>query len=1121
MSEFPRWMSPPPTYDATTTTTAYALKPYLELPHLLSLTWLAYPILSLLFVAFRLAISSSSMQDSVDSAKDNMIASCKAAENAATSSASLPRYMAMGSNELFADSVNATMNAARATMVLALTIMEAIINFIIDIYRSTLLCFVELVIRGGISLLISAADEVKEFVENIADGLADTIQSAISGANSAFQTAIDGVNAINPFGDISAPQIDMPDLSSLTNLNLPTTFQDALTSLNNTVPTFDEIKEAIENVIDTPFELLKADINDTFAGLNFNSSLMSVPETNTVRFCHDLDTSVVDDLGNDIIKATKIGIVIIIVIALCLIGLNCFLVWYKWRSQLQHIDYTRQAWMSDPVLYQSKPVSGSKGGNMPNVELTDHNMLMLQAAGQHPILTRFANNTARRLRLGPTKTTNLTWFLHYIFHPPALACFLIGFVGLLSVQIQLLALDPLVGEYKERAAASADDLSNSIATQINGSMYNQSAQYAADVNAQIASMQEQIDGGVFGWLNTTTVTLNDTLVAFYDSVENAIESVFDDTPLEQPVSEFVFCLLGSKIVAIENALTFLHDNIQVELPTMNDSVLVIGPDGVQEISRPISAAALGGGDSGDGEEDNGIVDKLVRSYTESLKKERIMFAVFVGLWGLVVLIGLCIIFWHSYGKAWWVGRKETRSRSEPAAGGEGGNTWFWTAWFARVREGRERRRWEQEQRADINGLVVPFREGIPTQPSASEQQGLTVAHHDLPSFTPLPSPKPSPWTPWSLGRSSRAEKDKAPSELGEKSIPEVRLQADGQRSREALLADEKAGVDVGRPGIFARIFGGARAHASESTQPSRASSPRGKPDLRISVGRAMAGTTRPVDGAPDMPAAHEQDASPEERSRWSISPTATRRHTPWVNIISPTTRASNSLHSRSTSGSSQSSNLPPPIHPARRDLGALGRALNAPRLALGKHGKETESVALPPTKNSRVSSVPADVNEDFYTEDSLGAPLSHGSHGRSAPFPAPLHLGFDRPQQQPNAVRARPGPPSFKQTNDSGASLSVKTTSSSNLLTPTTRLLTTVPARSSSTLLNQNPFADAQPSPAPSSDARTAGMAGVGAGGKGPVNPFVTPFDDEHQVIILPAHPRKSMNTNPFQPVVL
>lgn len=158
-------VSPPPMYDAHSITTATystsSLKPYLELPHLLSLTWLAYPILSLLFVAFRMIASSADTQDSVDSAKKALYASCKAAERAATSTASMPRFMAQATNEQFADAVNATINASRVTLTTALTIMEAIINFIIDIYRSTFLCFLELVVRGGISIMIGAVNEVR------------------------------------------------------------------------------------------------------------------------------------------------------------------------------------------------------------------------------------------------------------------------------------------------------------------------------------------------------------------------------------------------------------------------------------------------------------------------------------------------------------------------------------------------------------------------------------------------------------------------------------------------------------------------------------------------------------------------------------------------------------------------------------------------------------------------------------------------------------------------------------------------------------------------------------------------------------------------------------------------
>jgi hypothetical protein len=152
------WNSAPSTYDTSYMTTT--LTPYLQLPHLLSLTWLAYPILSLLFVAFRLQLSLAASQDAVANAKGNMLTSCRAAEQAATSAASMPRIMAIATNEQFVDAVNGSLNGVRFVLTTALTIMEAIINFIVDLYRSTLFCFLELVVRGGLSIIIGAVQEV-------------------------------------------------------------------------------------------------------------------------------------------------------------------------------------------------------------------------------------------------------------------------------------------------------------------------------------------------------------------------------------------------------------------------------------------------------------------------------------------------------------------------------------------------------------------------------------------------------------------------------------------------------------------------------------------------------------------------------------------------------------------------------------------------------------------------------------------------------------------------------------------------------------------------------------------------------------------------------------------------
>lgn len=157
-----RYLTPPPVYDPSIRSPASTtLTPYLQLSHLYSLTWLAYPILSLLFVAFRLQLSSDSSQDAVANAKGDLLTSCAAAEKAATAAASMPRYMATATNQQFADAVNGSMNAAREALVLALTVMEAIINFIVDIYRSTFLCFLELVVRGGLAIIIGAVQEVR------------------------------------------------------------------------------------------------------------------------------------------------------------------------------------------------------------------------------------------------------------------------------------------------------------------------------------------------------------------------------------------------------------------------------------------------------------------------------------------------------------------------------------------------------------------------------------------------------------------------------------------------------------------------------------------------------------------------------------------------------------------------------------------------------------------------------------------------------------------------------------------------------------------------------------------------------------------------------------------------
>ena len=457
--------------------------------------------------------------------------------------------------------------------------------------------------------------------------------------------------------------------------------------------------------VDTPFEAVKADINNTFLGLTLDPTLLPVPEQNTISFCSSLDTSSIDNLGNDLLQITKIGTIILIAVLFLLLAGHFIFEWFKWRCLMLHLQFTREAWMSDPTTYHA-----TSSEITPSVTLTDHNLLMLQTDAQHPLLTRVAYALATRLRFTPSQHIHLRWFLHYIFYPPALACFLIGFFGLLSVQIQLIVVGPLEAQYAAQATASVQDLSNIIVAQMNNSMYNQSAAYASGINTQVETVQSTINNGLFGWVNGTTTTLNSTLNNFYTDVQNLVGSVFNGTILETPTQDFIMCLLGSKVDAIEQALTFLNQNLNVNLPQVNETVLVLSPTDVNEITQPIATAAIGGGSSNS----QGIIGDLMATYVNSLKKERLMFSIFMALWGVVVLMGLAIVFWHSYAKNWV--------------------------------EAYKKRKWQKEQRDGLEGFVTPLGGGAPVPHVGDTEKGPSIPDPPLRSFTPLPETCSSPFS---------------------------------------------------------------------------------------------------------------------------------------------------------------------------------------------------------------------------------------------------------------------------------------------------------------------------------------------------------------------------------------
>ncbi|KAG1871206.1 hypothetical protein DFJ58DRAFT_742004 [Suillus subalutaceus] len=985
-----RGISPPPVYapHSTIQTSSTTLRPYLQLPHILSLAWLAYPILSLIFVIFRLQLSSQAAQAAVANAKGDLLTACQAAEQAATAAASAPRYMAIASNQLITDTINGSMNDARAALILSLTVMEAIINFLIDIYRSTFLCFLELIVGGGLALLIAAVQEITSFLQSTLTSIVSGLQNDATSLNSAITTIVNELNKVNPFGNINAPQFNVSSLNSLSSITIPTDFENALIQLNNSLPTVSSIKNSIESLVDTPFEAVKSDINSTFQGLVFDVTTLPVPAQNSVSFCNDLDTSSVDDLGNDLLMITKIGTIILILLLFALLAGHCALEWYKWHCLQIHLRRTRAAWVSDPTTMYTGSASA------PSVTLTDHNLLVLQTDAQHPLLTRIANTLSAKLRMSPSQHTHLRWFLHYIFHAPALACFLIGFFGLLSVQVQLLAVGPLEAKYTAQAAASVQDLSSTIFAQVNSSMYNQSSSYAGTINARIETAQSSVNDGLFGWVNGTTTTLNTTLNNFYTDVQNIVASVFNGTVLENTAQDFVRCIIGSKVDALEEALTFLNENLNVDLPTVNETVLVLSSSDVNEITQPIATAAIGGGQSDSG----GLVGDLVATYVDSLKQERIMFALFLILWGVVVLMGLAVVFWHSYARNWV--------------------------------EAYKKRKWRKEQRDDIDDIIAAFPNAPPiVHISKDAEKGEKTPDLGLRSFTPLSEPRSAfSLNPFSRsanhplksleprfekswdsffrqGAEPKVEQTQQPS-IFSRTISRLgkRKQDDDSGDREEV-EDEQPKSHWFKPvtNLFAK-----KAAPSEEFVVSRPIGRPPRPQLTIST--AHSSSFMPD----DLPHIERSPTREEPPSAWSISPTPPSR--PWTKNAVVATK-NPALPSISFSS--------PPLHPEQRRKASVPTDV-----------EPFDEYGFTPPQAKEPSPLAMPLHHAFER-----APLQHATVPLTL-YPSQVQAALLAAKNKPAMAPPQPGlvPSSLPES-----------------VTPVSRLLTTAHARKSSNTIN--PFA--------------------------------------------------------------
>ncbi|KAJ2787597.1 plasma membrane fusion protein prm1 [Coemansia linderi] len=189
------------------------------------------------------------------------------------------------------------------------------------------------------------------------------------------------------------------------------------------------------------------------------------------------------------------------------------------------------------------------------------------------------------------KTSAWRWFLDYIWHPPAMACFLVGALGLISIFVQISAIDGLRDVYIPKFAKDLNKFQDQfLGESLIGGIRNDSLALANNINGDIASSEVSLDRTLFAPIDEGTTSLNNTLNGFVDTYIGGIRSVFSGTPLQYPIEGLVNCTLTRNIQSIQKILTFINEFAGgISFPRISEDILL---DPVLTLMKPVNKSAI-------------------------------------------------------------------------------------------------------------------------------------------------------------------------------------------------------------------------------------------------------------------------------------------------------------------------------------------------------------------------------------------------------------------------------------------------------------------------------------------------------------------------------------------------
>ncbi|KAJ2612839.1 plasma membrane fusion protein prm1 [Coemansia sp. RSA 1365] len=562
------------------------IMPYIGKWAQLSRSWASQTVIMLIFMGVGYILMAALARRLAEDAAALLIAACNAVDSASDAVINAPNNAALSTLRMVEKSAENIIEFTAKTLTKIIDIFENMIVWVLKLYIGTYICFAELIIRTALSMVAQAGKIITDELNKAIDGVVGTLQDVSAKIAQGANDAIDDIGKFFKGGDDNDDSdkdaIDTDSIRKKLDVHIPDDWVNSIKSLEDKIPTEEQIFGNVTKLLDIPFNIIRKALNSSLDGVDINLVDKVYLET-------DKEANVcAHPMGQDLIVEVGEGAAMVMFIAgVALIGAGIGLIIFKAvMAWLRESKFRERLGEFREQIADYKPPFNKRDIFYKPATRQEMDLFILPG---NPWLDRITQFIVRKFG-DNERTAAWRWWLHYVWHPPAMACFIAGLFGLIAIIVQIHAIEDLRREYIPKLSRELAEFQYYAIDQgILGGVRNDSADLADTINKSINGSEEDLNNSLFAPVTEGTESLNKTLDDFVKKYINGIRDVFGGTPLEQPIEGLVNCTLTKNIQAIQKVLTYLNDFTKgIHLPRVEQDALY---SSVKSLLKPLNATA--------------------------------------------------------------------------------------------------------------------------------------------------------------------------------------------------------------------------------------------------------------------------------------------------------------------------------------------------------------------------------------------------------------------------------------------------------------------------------------------------------------------------------------------------